>query len=119
MIDSLNKRVKYLNEIIKNLNLENIEAIHVRGEDYQGQFDIVTSRAVANIEKLLTYTMHLVTKNGMLIAMKGNIEEELNNKTLKKIEKKYQIKKIEKFLLPIENSQRTLLCIKNNEWKLT
>ena len=52
LIDSLNKRVIYLNEIIKELELENIVAIHTRGEDYKETFDVVTARAVANIEKL-------------------------------------------------------------------
>lgn len=77
LIDSLQKRVNYLNSIIKELDLTDIEAIHSRGEDYKQKFDIVTARAVANIEKLLTYTMHLVSKDGMFIAMKGNIDDEL------------------------------------------
>lgn len=114
LIDSLEKRIKYLNEVIKKLNLENIKAIHSRGEDYQGSFDIVTSRAVANIEKLVTYTMHLVNKNGLFIAMKGNIDKELTPEIEKKLSKKYQIVTIKKFLLPKENSNRSLVVIKNN-----
>ena len=113
LIDSLKKRVNYLNEIIKDLGIDNIEAIHVRGEDYKGQYDVVTSRAVANIEKLLGYTMHLVSPTGIFIAMKGDIEKELTPDVKKKIEKKYKIKKIEKFLLPKENSNRSLVVIKN------
>lgn len=113
LIDSLQKRVNYLNEIIKDLELDNIEAIHVRGEDYKGQYDVVTSRAVANIEKLLGYTMHLVSPTGIFVAMKGDIEKELTLDVKKKIEKKYKIEKIEKFLLPKENSNRSLVVIKN------
>lgn len=113
LIDSLQKRVNYLNEIIKDLGLDNIEAIHVRGEDYKGQYDVVTSRAVANIEKLLVYTMHLVSPTGIFVAMKGDIEKELTLDVKKKIEKKYKIEKIEKFLLPKENSNRSLVVIKN------
>ena len=113
LIDSLKKRVNYLNEIIKDLGIDNIEAIHVRGEDYKGQYDVVTSRAVANIEKLLGYTMHLVSPTGIFIAMKGDIEKELTPDVKKKIEKKYKIEKIEKFLLPEENSNRSLVVIKN------
>ena len=112
LIDSLQKRVNYLNEIIKELDLKEIEAIHTRGEDYKGKFDIVTSRAVANIEKLLDYTMHLVSKDGLFVAMKGNIEEELTKEVKEKIEKKYRIARIETFLLPIENSNRSLVVIK-------
>ena len=113
LIDSLQKRVNYLDEAIKQLKLKDIEAIHSRGEDYEGQYDIVTSRAVANIEKLVNYTMHLVKKNGIFVAMKGDIEKELTPEVQKKLNKKYQIVKIEKFLLPIENSKRSLIIIKN------
>ena len=113
LIDSLEKRIKYLNDVIEKLNLENIKAIHSRGEAYQGSFDIVTSRAVANIEKLVTYTMHLVKKNGKFIAMKGNIDKELTPEIEKKLSKKYQIVTIKKFLLPKENSNRSLVVIKN------
>lgn len=113
LIDSLLKRVNYLNEIIKQLELTDIEAIHTRGEDYKGSFDVVTSRAVANIEKLVKYTMHLVNKNGIFVAMKGNIEEELNNEVKEKLKNKYKIIKIEEFTLPIENSKRSLIVMKN------
>jgi len=112
LVDSLLKRVNYLNEIIKDLELTDIEAIHVRGEDYKGNFDVVTSRAVANIEKLLDYTMHLVNKNGVFIAMKGNIDNELTDEIKRKIEKKFIIERIEKFTLPKEESQRSILVIK-------
>lgn len=115
LLDSLNKRVIYLNEIIKELNLENIKAIHTRGEDYNETFDVVTARAVANIEKLVTYTMHLVKKEGVFVAMKGNVEEELTNNIQKKIEKKYKIKNIEKFLLPKESSMRSLVVIERRK----
>ena len=113
LIDSLQKRVNYLNIIIKELELKDIEAIHSRGEDYKGNFDVVTSRAVANIEKLVNYTMHLLSKNGIFIAMKGNVEEELNEQVLKKLSKKYAIENIIKFKLPLENSDRSLVIMKN------
>ena len=113
LIDSLQKRVNYLNSIIKDLSLNEIEAIHSRGEDYHEKFDVVTARAVANIEKLLTYTMHLVKNQGVLVAMKANITEELNPDVQQKINRKYTIKKIEQFSLPYENSIRSLVVISN------
>lgn len=113
LVDALQKRVNYLNEIIKIMDLDNIVAIHKRGEELKEKYDVVTSRAVANIEKLLTYTMHLVSKNGVMIAMKGNIEEELTKEVETKINKKYKIIEVNKFLLPIENSKRSLVVIKN------
>ena len=111
LIDSLLKRVKYLNEIIKELDLKDIIAIHTRGEDYHETFDIVTARAVANIEKLLKYTMHLVKEEGQFIAMKGNIEEELSKEIKNKINQKYKIERINQFLLPKEESHRSLVVI--------
>ena len=113
LVDALQKRVNYLNEVIKDLGLKDIEAIHVRGEDLKEKYDVVTARAVANIEKLLGYTMHLVKKDGIFVAMKGNITEELTEPVEKKISTKYKIVKIEEFQLPYENSQRSLIVIKN------
>ena len=113
LIDSLQKRVNYLNTIIKELNLNNIEAVHARGEEYKGKFDLVTSRAVANIEKLVKYTMHLVSPSGIFVAMKGDIDNELIEDIKRKLSKKYKITKIEKFLLPIEESKRSLVVMKN------
>lgn len=113
LVDSLQKRVNYLNEVIRKLKLKDIEAIHTRGEELKGQYEVVTSRAVANIEKLVKYTMHLVKKDGIFIAMKANIEEELTEKTKKELEKKYRILNIEKFNLPVENSVRSLVIMQN------
>ena len=113
LVDSLIKRVNYLNTIITELNLDNIKAIHSRGEDYKEKFDVVTARAVANIEKLLNFTMHLVNKDGIFVAMKGNVEEEMTDQVVSKINKKYTLVTINKFLLPIENSNRSLVVIKN------
>lgn len=112
LVDSLQKRVNYLNEVIKELQLDNIEAFHSRGEDFNGSFDVVTSRAVANIEKLVNYTMHLVSKDGVFVAMKGDIDNELTPDIEKKINKKYKIINIDRFLLPKEESKRSLVVMK-------
>lgn len=111
LIDSLLKRVNYLNRTIEQLDLHDIKAIHTRSEDYKNQFDIVTSRAVASLEKLIPYCIHLVKKDGQMIAMKANITDEIEKSS--KIQKKYNCKivKQEEFLLPKEESKRTLLVI--------
>ena len=84
LLDSLNKRVQFLNEVISELKLKNIEAIHGRAEEfgknkkYREKFDIATSRAVANLSTLSEYMMPLVKVNGKCICMKGKeIEQEL------------------------------------------
>ena len=117
LLDALQKRVNYLNEIINQLNLNQIVALHIRGEDYSETFDIVTSRAVANIEKLVTYTMHLTNENGKMIAMKGDIDKELTNDVKAKLSKKYDVLQIEKFDLPKDQGKRSLIVIKNKTKK--
>lgn len=115
LLDSLQKRVNYLNEIIKELDLKGIEAIHTRAEDYAKQnrekFDIVTARAVANLKMLSELCIPMVKVNGSFIAMKANIEEELENsmEILKKLDSK--IDKIETFYLPSEESIRNIILI--------
>lgn len=113
LIDSLNKRINYLNEIIKELELKDIIAIHTRSEDHKKTYDVVTARAVANLEKLTMWCMHLVKKDGVFIAMKANIEEEININEA--ILKKYdcKIKHIETFYLPKENSIRNLVVLEH------
>ena len=111
LIDSLLKRVNYLNETIKKLDLQDIKEIHTRSEDYKEQFDLVTARAVASLEKLIPWCIHLVKKDGNFIAMKANVDKELEN--IDKILNKYsfKIEKINRFLLPTENSNRSLIVI--------
>lgn len=85
LVDSLNKRIHFLNEVIKELHLENIETIHARVEEfgrnkkYREKFDVSTSRAVANLSTLSEYLIPLIKVDGKCICMKGKeIEEELN-----------------------------------------
>ena len=113
LIDSKNKKLLFLQDVINKLDLQEIEVIHTRAEEYNNKFDLVVSRAVARIDKLLNYTMHLVNNNGIFVAMKGNIEEELTKDIQKEIENKYIIENIIKFKLIKENSERSLVIIKN------
>lgn len=114
LIDSLQKRVNYLNETIKKLELSNIEAIHTRSEDYKNEFDVVTARAVAALEKLINWCMHLVKKQGIFVAMKANIDNELDIKEKVFIKNKCKIEKINKFTLPKEESNRALVIIRKS-----
>ena len=83
LIDSLNKRVNFLNEVINKLELINCEAIHSRIEDFaiknREKFDIAIARAVAPLNILLEYTIPLLKVHGKLIAYKGfNVNDEIN-----------------------------------------
>ena len=84
LLDSLNKRINFLNTVIKELGLENIETIHGRAEDfakqpeYREQFDLCVSRAVANLATLSEYCIPYVKKDGMFVPYKsGEIDEEV------------------------------------------
>lgn len=119
LVDSLNKRLIFLEEVIKNLNLEKIKTVHSRAEEfgqnkiYREKFDIATSRAVANLSVLVEYLLPLVKVGGKCICMKGSdIEEELQNskdaiKTLGG-----QIEKVEEFTLPESDIKRNIIVIK-------
>lgn len=84
LVDSLNKRINFLEEVKKQLKIEKLELIHSRVEDlaknkiYREKIDIVVSRAVANLSVLLEYMLPFVRKDGICICMKGpNVEEEI------------------------------------------
>ncbi|MBQ1551604.1 MAG: 16S rRNA (guanine(527)-N(7))-methyltransferase RsmG [Bacilli bacterium] len=112
LIDSKEKKLKFIDEVIKRLDLKDTKTVHTRAEEYKEKYDLVVSRAVANIETLLKYTMHLLNKDGKLIAMKGDIDKELTKDVEKNIQKKYNIIKIDKFYLK-DDIKRSLIIIKN------
>lgn len=84
LVDSLNKRINFLNDVIVKLNLKNIVTVHSRVEDfgknkiYREKFDFVTARAVANLSVLSEYLLPICKIGGQCICMKGNnVEDEL------------------------------------------
>ena len=115
LIDSLNKRILFLNEVINKLDLKEIETICMRAEEYakenEEKYDLVTARAVASLNILLECSIKLVKKNKYFIAMKGTSKEEIN---IKKIENELKIIKEKEinFFLPNENSERKLIEFK-------
>lgn len=118
LIDSLQKRVNYLNEIIKELDLNNITAIHSRMEEYskahEEEFDIITARAVANLNTLLEISIKALKIKGHLLLMKANCDDEILNSARALTELNGEICNINKFQLPIENSNRTIINIVKN-----
>lgn len=118
LVDSLNKRINFLEEVAKELCLEKMQLIHSRVEDlaknmnYREKADVVVSRAVANLRVLVEYMLPFVKKEGICICMKGpNIEEEIEEgkKAIEILGGK--IEKIENLLLP-GNLERNLIIIK-------
>lgn len=115
LVDSLNKRINFLNIVINELNLENIKTFHDRIEKFsvnnEEKFDVVVSRAVAPLNILLEIGIKQVKINGYFIAMKGNKNTEPNtDNCLKKLG--IILKQVLEFKLPIENSNRTLFKFK-------
>lgn len=116
LVDSLLKRIKFLNIVIEELGLTGIETVHSRAEDYvkfhKNEFDIVTSRAVSRLINLLDYSVPLVKKGGYFIPMKANCEDEIKESLPILKRKNLTVEKIDEFYLPIENSKRTIIKIR-------
>ncbi len=119
LVDSLNKRINFLNEVIKKLGLENINTIHVRAEEYsktvREKYDVVTARAVASLPILMEYCVPLVNVDSFFIPLKSNIEEELENSKNKMKKMSVILEKKVEFSLPVEGSKRTILMFKKIE----
>lgn len=115
LIDSLNKRINFLNSVIEQLNLTNIEAVHCRMEDYsrknKDNFDIVVSRAVSHMNIISELSIPALKVGGHMILMKANCDEEIEVSGPKLDLLKSKIIKIDKFCLPIENSNRTIIDV--------
>lgn len=119
LLDALNKRLNFLNEVVKENKLENIETVHFRAEEigknkkYREKYDIATSRAVAQLNILAEYLLPLVKIGGKCICMKGsNVEEELKNSKKAINLLGGEIEKIEEFILPDSDIKRNVIIIK-------
>lgn len=115
LIESNNKKVNFLNEVINKLELKNIKVLNIRAEEDKNTYDVITARAVANLNKLLIYSYHLLNNNSKLIAMKANIDNELEDFNKSKYKNKVKIENIIKFKLPIEDSNRSLVVISKDK----
>lgn len=118
LLDSLNKRINFLNDVIEKTNLENIKKVHGRAEDfgqnkeYRERYDIAVARAVANLSTLTELCLPFVKVGGSFIAMKGNSTEEFEEakKAIETLGGK--IEKIDRFNLPGTDIERNIVVIK-------
>lgn len=119
LLDSLNKRLKFLNTVIEELGLESVQTLHGRAEDYarkteyRESFDLCVSRAVANLSTLSEYCIPFVKKDGTFISYKGGASDE----EVKQAERAVdllggKVETIHKFTLPGTDMGRTLVEIK-------
>ncbi len=122
LLDSLNKRVQFLEEVISSCNITNCKAIHGRAEDearnseYREQFDYSVSRAVANMSTLLEYCIPFVKVGGLFLPYKSmKTDEELSSSRNALTTLGSDIVKIEKFQLPFTDMERSIVFIQKNK----
>lgn len=114
LLDSNNKKTNFLNELIKKLNLQNINVVNLRAEEYMknhlNEYDICISRAVAYIDIITSLSLPFIKKDGSVILMKGNYQEEID--LLQKYKEELNIKsiRITKYDL-INNETRSIIMI--------
>ena len=122
LVDSLNKRLKFLTEVINELGLENIVTVHGRAEDlghnssYREKYDLCVSRAVANLSTLSEYCIPLICQNGIFVSYKSSDsdEEVLSSNNAIKILGAEIInqKKVE---LPMSDMERNIIVIQKKK----
>ena len=121
-MDSLKKRLNFLDEIIDEIRYENIETLHGRAEDighqkeYREQYDLCVSRAVANLSSLCEYTLPLVREGGMVVCYKSvNAGEEVKEagKAIRVLGG--ELMEVKEFILPGTDLSRSLVVIEKKK----
>ncbi len=119
LVDSLQKRIGFLETVVKELNLTGIDAVHARAEDlahdgnFREQFDVCTSRAVANLATLSEYCLPFVKKGGYFVPYKSDkVEEELQEAAYAIEQTGGSSERIEMFSLPDSDCKRSLIFIR-------
>ena len=122
LLDSLNKRIHFLNAVIEKLGLQNIETIHGRAEDfakqdkYREQFDLCVSRAVANLATLSEYCIPYVKKEGLFIPYKsGEIDDEVQQAKTAVHLLSGKTENVIKFQLPGTEINRSFVIIRKTQ----
>ena len=115
LLDSNNKKITFLNNLIEKLNLKGIKTVQTRSEEYAlanlDSYDVVIARAVKNLPELVELCLPLVKVNGYFISLKGHADEELElaKSGIQKLNGK--VERIEKLKLPIEEAERNIIFI--------
>ena len=118
LLDSLQKRLKFLDDVSSTLGLENVKTIHGRAEDaghdpsLREKYDVSCARAVANLPVLCEYCLPFVSKGGAFLAMKGNVddEEKASGKALKILGGEKE--RTDRFLLPGTDMNRSIVVVR-------
>lgn len=115
IVDSLNKRITFLNHLSEQLSLNNVEFVHARAEEfgqnpqYRAKYDVVTARAVARLSVLSELCIPLVKQEGQFVALKAAAgPEELKDANKAITTLGASLKEEFAYLLPVEESERTI-----------
>ena len=118
LLDSLNKRIKFLDQVVEELDLEDVVTLHGRAEDYakkeeyREQFDLCASRAVANLSTLSEYCLPFIKKGGCFVSYKSADSDEEIQQSEKALDiLGGKIEKVDKFVLPGSDMGRALVMI--------
>jgi 16S rRNA (guanine527-N7)-methyltransferase len=113
IVDSLNKRILFLKEIVSQLALTDMDCVHGRAEDvarlprYRDHFDLVTARAVAKLQVLNEFCLPFAKSGGTFIAMKGSeVDDEIKDSSFSLVELRGKVTRVNRMILPIEESVR-------------
>lgn len=122
LLDSLNKRIRFLNEVTDRLNLKNVKTIHGRAEEfarkkeYRERFDLCVSRAVANLSVLSEYCIPYVRIGGIFVSYKsGEIDDEVRSSENAIRQLGGKIEKVSKFELPGTDIGRSFVMVEKSE----
>ena len=119
LIDASRKKVNFVRHVIRTLKLENIDALHIRAEEMAGttgfekNFDIIISRALASLESFVAMALPLLSENGMIIALKGSVED-AEIKALKSLIKSHAMfLTLRQYPLPLLKDKRTIVSVRS------
>ncbi|MCR4436536.1 MAG: 16S rRNA (guanine(527)-N(7))-methyltransferase RsmG [Clostridiales bacterium] len=118
LLDSLQKRIKFLDEVIKHLDLKGIETLSGRAEDwgrhkdFREKFDVAVARAVASLPVLLEYSLPFVRTGGIFIAMKGSAADEVESSKRALEVLGGEIVRVDEILLPFSDIKRSIIVIR-------
>ncbi|WP_243048422.1 16S rRNA (guanine(527)-N(7))-methyltransferase RsmG [Dyella sp. RRB7] len=107
LVDSNGKKVRFLREAIRSLKLDNVRAVQSRVEDVEGQFDCITARAFASLADMLAWGGHLMTREGVWLAMKGKHPED----ELAGVPPGFEVRAIHTLAVPDVGGERHLVVL--------
>ena len=110
LFDSNGKKTRFIQQAVVELGMKNVEIIHARNEDYQPSkpFDAIISRAFASLSDMLAGTAHLTVKGGLLLAMKGR----LNEKELSELPSEVRVEEVVELTIPGVDAERRLVKVR-------